>query len=148
MIRACAAPGLPLLGVCLGHQAIGAAYGGVIERAPELLHGKTSQVHHTGTACSPGCPTRSPPPATTRSTIRPEHLPAELEVTGRTDSGVIMALRHRELPIHGVQFHPESVLTDGGHRMLANWMAEAGHPAAPGPVESLTAEMAELAARA
>ena len=139
---------LPLLGVCLGHQAIGAAYGGVVERAPELLHGKTSQVHHNGAGVLAGLP--SPFTATRYHslTIRPDTVPAELEVTGRTESGVIMSLRHRELPIHGVQFHPESVLTDGGHRMLANWMAEAGHPAAPGVVDSLTAEMAELAARA
>jgi para-aminobenzoate synthetase component II len=148
VIRACAERGLPLLGVCLGHQAIGAAYGGVIERAPELLHGKTSQVHHTGTGVLTGLP--SPFTATRYHslTIRPGTLPAELEVTGQTESGVIMSLRHRELPIHGVQFHPESVLTDGGHRMLANWMGEAGHPAAPGLVDSLTSEMAELAARA
>jgi para-aminobenzoate synthetase component 2 len=148
VIRACAARGLPLLGVCLGHQAIGAAYGGVIERAPKLLHGKTSLVHHTGTGVLAGLP--SPFTATRYHslTIRPDTVPAELEVTGRTESGVIMSLRHRELPIHGVQFHPESVLTDGGHRMLANWMAEAGHPAAPGLVDSLTTEMAELAARA
>jgi para-aminobenzoate synthetase component 2 len=147
-IKACGERGLPLLGVCLGHQAIGAAYGGVIERAPELLHGKTSQVHHTGTGVLAGLP--SPFTATRYHslTIRPGTLPAELEVTGQTESGVIMSLRHRELPIHGVQFHPESVLTDGGHRMLANWMAEAGHPVAAGLVVSLTSEMAELAARA
>ncbi len=148
VIRACAERGLPLLGVCLGHQAIGAAYGAVIERAPELLHGKTSQVHHTGTGVLAGL--ASPFTATRYHslTIRPGTLPAELEVTGHTESGVIMALRHRELPLHGVQFHPESVLTDSGHRMLANWMGEAGHPVAPGLVASLTTEMAELAARA
>ena len=78
----------------------------------------------------------------------PESMPAELEVTGRTEGGVVMALRHRELPIQGVQFHPESVLTEGGHRMLANWMASAGHPAPEADVASLTAEMAELSAHA
>ena len=148
VIRSCAARALPVLGVCLGHQAIGAAYGAVIERAPELLHGKTSQVHHSGLGVLAGLPD---PVTATRYhslSIRPGTLPAELEVTGRTASGVIMALRHRELPIHGVQFHPESVLTDGGHWMLGNWMAEAGHPAPAGTVEALTAEMAELAARA
>ena len=139
---------LPLLGVCLGHQAIGAAYGGVIERAPELLHGKTSAVHHTGAGVLAGLPNPFTATRYHSLTIRPDTMPTELEVTGRTESGVIMSLRHRELPIHGVQFHPESVLTEGGHRMLANWMAEAGHPAAPGLVESLTSEMAELAARA
>jgi para-aminobenzoate synthetase component II len=147
-IRAAAERGLPLLGVCLGHQAIGAAYGGVIERAPELLHGKTSAVHHTGVGVLAGLPNPFTATRYHSLTIRPDTMPTELEVTGRTESGVIMSLRHRELPIHGVQFHPESVLTDGGHRMLANWMAEAGHPAAPGLVESLTSEMAELAARA
>ena len=147
-IRACAERSMPLLGVCLGHQAIGAAYGGVIERAPELLHGKTSQVHHTGRGVLAGLPDPFTATRYHSLTIRPDTLPAELEVTGHTASGVIMALRHRELPIHGVQFHPESVLTDGGHRMLANWMAEAGHPAPEGTVATLTAEMAELAARA
>ena len=139
---------LPLLGVCLGHQAIGAAWGGVIERAPELLHGKTSLVHHDGTGVLTGLPD---PFVATRYhslTIRPDTLPAQLEVTGRTAGGVIMAVRHRELPIHGVQFHPESVLTQGGHRLLANWMASAGHPVAEPTVASLTAEMAELSAGA
>jgi para-aminobenzoate synthetase component 2 len=139
---------LPLLGVCLGHQAIGAAWGGVIERAPELLHGKTSLVHHDGTGVLTGLPD---PFVATRYhslTIRPDTLPAQLEVTGRTAGGVIMAVRHRELPIHGVQFHPESVLTQGGHRLLANWMASAGHPVAEPTVAALTAEMAELSAGA
>ena len=139
---------LPLLGVCLGHQAIGAAWGGVIERAPELLHGKTSLVHHDGSGVLTGLPD---PFVATRYhslTIRPDTLPAQLEVTGRTAGGVIMAVRHRELPIHGVQFHPESVLTQGGHRLLANWMASAGHPVAEPTVAELTAEMAELSAGA
>jgi para-aminobenzoate synthetase component 2 len=148
VIQACAVRSLPLLGVCLGHQAIGAAYGAVIERAPELLHGKTSQVHHTGLGVLDGLPDPFTATRYHSLSIRPGTLPAELEVTGQTESGVIMALRHRELPLHGVQFHPESVLTDGGHRMLANWMAEAGHPAPAAVVETLTAEMAELAARA
>ena len=108
------------------------AWGGVVEHAPELLHGKTSLVHHDGTGVLAGLPN---PFVATRYhslSIRPDTLPAELEVTGRTDTGVIMAVRHRELPIAGVQFHPESVLTEGGHRMLANWMAAAGHaPAEP-----------------
>jgi para-aminobenzoate synthetase component II len=148
VIRRAAALGLPLLGVCLGHQAIGAAWGGIVERAPELLHGKTSLVHHDGVGVLAGLPD---PFVATRYhslSIRPESMPAELEVTGRTEGGVVMALRHRELPIHGVQFHPESVLTEGGHRMLANWMASAGHPAPEADVAALTAEMAELSARA
>lgn len=148
VIRRAADRQLPLLGVCLGHQAIGTAYGGVVERAPELLHGKTSLVHHAGAGVLAGLPD---PFVATRYhslSIRPDTVPAELEVTGRTDGGVIMALRHRELPIQGVQFHPESVLTEGGHRMLANWMASAGHPAPEADVVTLTAEMAELSARA
>ncbi|HEY0815379.1 MAG TPA: aminodeoxychorismate/anthranilate synthase component II [Pseudonocardia sp.] len=148
VIKACAERAVPLLGVCLGHQAIGAAFGAVVERAPELLHGKTSQVHHTGLGVLAGLPDPFTATRYHSLSIRPGTLPAELEVTGCTESGVIMALRHRELPLHGVQFHPESVLTDGGHRMLANWMAEAGHPAPAATVDSLTAEMAELAARA
>ena len=139
---------LPLLGVCLGHQAIGVAWGGVVERAPELLHGKTSLVHHDGAGVLAGLPD---PFVATRYhslSIRPDTLPAELEVTGRTESGVIMAVRHRELPVEGVQFHPESVLTEGGHRMLANWMAAAGHPVAEPVVAALTAETAAVSARA
>jgi para-aminobenzoate synthetase component II len=148
VIRRAAERERPLLGVCLGHQAIGAAWGGVVERAPELLHGKTSLVHHTGVGVLAGLPE---PFVATRYhslTIRPDSVPDVLEVTGRTDSGVIMALRHRELPIEGVQFHPESVLTEGGHRMLANWMASSGHPPVESTVAALTAEMAELSARA
>ncbi|MEJ3658310.1 aminodeoxychorismate/anthranilate synthase component II [Actinomycetes bacterium KLBMP 9759] len=147
-VRKAAEREVPLLGVCLGHQAIGVAWGGVVERAPELLHGKTSLVHHDGTDILAGLPE---PFVATRYhslSIRPDTVPDELEVTGRTESGVIMAMRHRELPIHGVQFHPESVLTQGGHRMLANWMAMAGHPASEATVAELTAEMAEVSARA
>ncbi len=148
VIRRAADRQLPLLGVCLGHQAIGAAYGGVVERAPELLHGKTSLVHHAGAGVLAGLPDPFEATRYHSLSIRPDTVPDELEVTGRTDGGVIMALRHRELPIHGVQFHPESVLTEGGHRMLANWMASAGHPAPEADVVTLTAEMAELSARA
>jgi para-aminobenzoate synthetase component 2 len=148
VIRRSADRGLPLLGVCLGHQAIGVAWGGIVERAPELLHGKTSLVHHSGDPLLAGLPD---PFVATRYhslSIRPDSLPAALEVTGRTESGVIMAVRHRELPVVGVQFHPESVLTEGGHRLLANWMAEAGHPAAEPTVAALTAETAALSASA
>ena len=140
--------GVPLLGVCLGHQAIGVAWGGVVERAPELLHGKTSLVHHGGAGVLAGLPD---PFVATRYhslSIRPDTVPAALEVTGRTDSGVVMAVRHRELPVEGVQFHPESVLTEGGHRMLANWMAGAGHPVPEHLVATLSAETAEVSARA
>jgi para-aminobenzoate synthetase component 2 len=148
VIRRSAERGLPLLGVCLGHQAIGVAWGGVVERAPELLHGKTSLVHHDGAGVLAGLPN---PFVATRYhslSIRPDTLPAVLEVIGRTEGGVIMGVRHRELPVTGVQFHPESVLTEGGHRMLANWMASAGHPVPEPTVDALTAETAAVTARA
>jgi para-aminobenzoate synthetase component 2 len=144
MAPACAERGLPLLGVCLGHQAIGVAYGGTVCRAPELLHGKTSEVHHTGLGvlaglANPFTATRYHSLAVLEST-----LPAEIEVTARTGSGVVMALRHRTLPIEGVQFHPESVLTQGGHLLLANWLAGCGNPAARGRVPALAAEVETL----
>jgi para-aminobenzoate synthetase component II len=148
VIRRSAERALPVLGVCLGHQAIGVAWGGVVERAPELLHGKTSQVHHDGTGVLAGLP--SPFVATRYHSlsIRPDTLPAALEVTGRTEGGVIMAVRHRDLPVVGVQFHPESVLTEGGHRLLANWMASAGHAVPEATVNALTAEAAAVTASA
>ena len=148
VIRDCARRELPVLGVCLGHQAIGAVWGAVIERAAELMHGKTSQVHHTGVGVLAGLP--SPFTATRYHslTVRRDSIPAELEITGWTDSGVVMSLRHRTLPVEGVQFHPESVLTDGGHLMLANWLAACGHPVDDGLVNRLEAGMRELAAAA
>jgi para-aminobenzoate synthetase component 2 len=148
VIRRSADRGLPVLGVCLGHQAIGVAWGGIVERAPELLHGKTSLVHHSDDPLFAGLPD---PFVATRYhslSIRPDSLPAALEVTGRTEGGVIMGVRHRELPVVGVQFHPESVLTEGGHRLLANWMAETGHPAPEATVQALTAETAAVSASA
>ncbi|TAK70369.1 MAG: aminodeoxychorismate/anthranilate synthase component II [Actinomycetota bacterium] len=119
---------VPILGVCLGHQAIGAVYGATVNRAPELLHGKTSQVHHDGAGVLAGLPDPFTATRYHSLAIDPATVPAVLEVTARTDSGVIMAVRHRELPVEGVQFHPESVLTQGGHRMLANWLASCGDP--------------------
>ncbi|WP_166346376.1 aminodeoxychorismate/anthranilate synthase component II [Phytoactinopolyspora limicola] len=117
---------LPIFGVCLGLQAIGAVYGGVVGQAPELLHGKTSQVRHHGVGVLEGL---ADPFTATRYhslAIDPATMPAVLETTAWTDGGVVMAARHRELPVEGVQFHPESVLTEGGHRMLANWLAVCG----------------------
>jgi para-aminobenzoate synthetase component 2 len=148
VIRECATTGTPVLGVCLGHQAIGAVWGAVVERAPELLHGKTSQVHHTGVGVLAGLPDPFTATRYHSLAVRPDTIPAELEVTGRTHSGVVMAMRHRELPVQGVQFHPESVLTDGGHRMLANWMAECGHPVAEPLVHELELSVRTVAAAA
>jgi len=125
MVRECAG-NVPLFGVCLGHQAIAVAYGAVVSRAPELLHGKTSLVHHSGKGVLAGLP--DPFTATRYHSLAVERdtVPAELEITGDTDTGIVMALRHRELAVEGVQFHPESVLTEGGHRMLANWLVVCG----------------------
>ena len=132
---------LPLFGVCLGHQAIGAAFGGVVERAPELLHGKTSEVHHKGDGVLAGLPDPFTATRYHSLAVRPETLPEEIEVTGWTESGVVMAMRHRTLPIEGVQFHPESVLTEGGHTMLANWLAVCGLPSALDRAPALAAEV-------
>jgi para-aminobenzoate synthetase component 2 len=132
---------VPIFGVCLGHQAFGAAYGATVNRAPELLHGKTSVVHHAGDGVLAGLP--SPFTATRYHSLAvvESTLPEEIEVTGRTESGVVMAMRHRSLPIEGVQFHPESVLTQGGHLMLANWLAVCGYPAAMDRAPELAAEV-------
>ncbi len=141
LIRAHAAT-MPILGVCLGHQAIAEAFGATVTRAPELLHGKTSEVTHAGAGVLAGLPepftaTRYHSLAVVEST-----LPTELEVTGRTtESGLVMAMRHRTLPLEGVQFHPESVLTQGGHVMLANWLAGCGYPAASELAPALSAEV-------
>lgn len=141
LVGACAAAGIPLLGVCLGHQAIGVAFGGTVGRAPELLHGKTSTVFHTDTGVLTGLPDPFTATRYHSLTILPETLPAVLEVTARTRGGVIMAVRHTELPIHGVQFHPESILTQGGHRMLANWLGYCGYPCDDAVVRRLEDEI-------
>ena len=116
----------PLLGVCLGHQAIGAALGGKVSRAPELLHGKTSQVQHNNEGVFKDL--KSPFRATRYHSLAIEtpSVPEELLVTATTDTGVIMGVKHKSAPIEGVQFHPESVLTEGGHRLLANWLETCG----------------------
>jgi para-aminobenzoate synthetase component 2 len=126
LVTSCAERELPLFGVCLGHQAIGAVFGAPIVRAPELLHGKTSEVLHEGAGVLAGLP--SPFTATRYHSLAVEEsaLPSEILVTGRTASGVVMALQHASLPIDGVQFHPESVLTHGGHRIVANWLERCG----------------------
>ncbi|WP_020575027.1 aminodeoxychorismate/anthranilate synthase component II [Actinopolymorpha alba] len=121
-----AAGRVPLFGVCLGLQAMAVAFGGVVTRAPELLHGKTSRVHHSGVGVLAGLPDPFTATRYHSLAVEPESVPAEFDVTAQTTSGVIMALRHRELACEGVQFHPESVLTEGGHRMLANWLVTCG----------------------
>lgn len=130
MVKYCADRALPMLGVCLGHQALGEVFGGTVTHAPELMHGKTSLVHHSGQGVLDGLP--NPFRATRYHSLAvvADTVPDCLQVTGSTDSGVVMALQHRTLPLHGVQFHPESVLTEGGHRLLANWLAMCGDAAA------------------
>jgi len=126
IVHAAIESGVPLLGVCLGHQAIAEAFGGVVTNAEELMHGKTSSVVHDGSDLFEGVPqpftaTRYHSLAVVDGTV-----PTELAVTARTDGGVIMAVQHRSAAVYGVQFHPESVMTEGGHRMLANWLAAVG----------------------
>lgn len=136
VIRDCARTRTPMLGVCLGHQALGEAFGATVTHAPELMHGKTSLVRHEGAGVLDGLP--SPFTATRYHSLAVVDgtVPDELVVTARTAStegpGVIMGLQHRELPLHGVQFHPESVLTEGGHRLLANWLEVCGLTGAVG----------------
>ncbi|HST67768.1 MAG TPA: aminodeoxychorismate/anthranilate synthase component II [Mycobacteriales bacterium] len=144
VVTECAARELPLLGVCLGHQAIGVAFGATVDRAPELLHGKTSEVHHKSVGVLAGLPDPFTATRYHSLAVLEETLPAELEVTGRTASGVVMAMRHTTLPIEGVQFHPESVLTESGHVMLANWLAACGDPSARDKAPALAAEMDAL----
>lgn len=126
LVRTAEGMRMPLLGVCLGHQAIAEAYGGVVATASELMHGKTSSVTHDCSALFDSIPTPFTAGRYHSLAVSETGLPAELRVTARTDGGVIMAIEHRDAPLRGVQFHPESVLTDGGHRLLANWLAESG----------------------
>ncbi|MCD5345395.1 gamma-glutamyl-gamma-aminobutyrate hydrolase family protein [Agromyces sp. H3Y2-19a] len=138
VVEAALAGGRPLLGVCLGHQAIAEAFGGVVTNAEELMHGKTSRIEHDGSPFYEGVP--QPFTATRYHSLAVVDgtLPPSLVVTSRTQGGVIMGLRHVEAPIFGVQFHPESVLTEGGYRMLGNWLAVAGLPEARARAEHLS----------
>jgi para-aminobenzoate synthetase component 2 len=138
VVNAAFASGTPLLGVCLGHQAIAEAFGATVTNAEELMHGKTSQVTHEDDAFYDGVPqpftaTRYHSLAVVDGTV-----PEDLVVTSRTTGGVIMGLRHTDAPIVGVQFHPESVLTEGGYLMIGNWLASAGLPAAKDAAKSLS----------
>ena len=125
LVAACADAGRPLLGVCLGHQAIGQYFGGRVERG-HLMHGKTSPVHHDGTGLFADLP--SPFTATRYHSLIVNDVPAPLLVNARSHDGAVMGCRHATLPIHGVQFHPESIATEHGHAMLANFMRLAGVP--------------------
>lgn len=119
-------PVIPLLGVCLGHQCVAEVFGGKVVRAEEVMHGKTSAVHHHGAGVLAGL--EQPFEATRYHSlvVEEDSLPPEIEVTARSSDGVVMALRHRDLPIEGVQFHPESVLTASGHQIIGNFVASAG----------------------
>ena len=130
MIKYCAQHSIPLFGVCLGHQAIGVAFGATVSRAPELLHGKTSLVYHQQEGVLADIP--SPFTATRYHSlcVEKDSVPDALHITGSTDSGLVMSIQHTTLPIQGVQFHPESVLTEHGHQMLANWLVMCGDKSA------------------
>lgn len=138
LVKYCAQKNIPLLGVCLGHQVIAAAYGATVSRAPELLHGKTSEVSHKNISVLKKIP--SPFTATRYHSlaIEKDTLPDEIEITGQTESGVVMAIQHRSLPICGVQFHPESVLTQHGYQMIGNWLEICGDIGARARSEGLS----------
>ena len=126
VVKKCAELRKPLLGICLGHQAIGVAFGGIVERAPELLHGKTSEVTHNNSGVLQNI--ASPFTATRYHSliIKSNSLPQELEVNAKSESGIIMAIKHRSLPIEGVQFHPEAILTEHGYQIIGNWLVQCG----------------------
>lgn len=126
MIRAAATSRLPLLGVCLGHQALGEAYGATVTQAEELMHGKTSMVKHTGDTFFAGVPESFTAARFHSLAVVRDTVPAELEITCETAGGTVMALKHRQLPLYGVQYHPESLLTEHGYQQLGNWLEIAG----------------------
>ncbi|MGJ9426471.1 aminodeoxychorismate/anthranilate synthase component II [Nesterenkonia halotolerans] len=126
LIRWCAEAQEPMLGVCLGHQGLGEAFGATVTHAEQLMHGKTSPVTHTGHASFAGLPETFVATRYHSLTVAPETIPDILEVTASTEDGVIMGLAHRTAPLWGMQYHPESVLTEGGYRMLGNWLESMG----------------------
>jgi para-aminobenzoate synthetase component 2 len=140
IIRYCGAHGIPMFGVCLGHQALGEAFGATIDRAPELLHGRSSLVEHEGHGVFAGVANPLVVGRYHSLVVEDEGLPAEFLVTARSH-GLIMGMRHRTLPLEGVQFHPESVLTQDGYRMLANWLRECGSSVAQEKAEALSTRM-------
>ena len=119
-------PSVPILGVCLGHQCVGQAYGGVVGRAPEIMHGKTSMVHHDGQGVFRGLPNPFEAIRYHSLAVHPDSLPDSLEVSAWTDNGIIMGLRHREHPVEGIQFHPESIMTAAGKDLLRNYLEMVG----------------------
>jgi para-aminobenzoate synthetase component 2 len=143
LVGVCEDKGVPLLGVCLGHQAIAVAHGAKVTRAPELLHGKTSEVVHEHAGVLHDLPSPFPVTRYHSLAVEEDSLPPELDVTGRTPGGVVMALRHRDLPVEGVQFHPESVLTQGGHILLASWLRQCGDDRAADLAPALSARVEE-----
>ncbi|MDJ0312044.1 gamma-glutamyl-gamma-aminobutyrate hydrolase family protein [Arthrobacter sp. H35-D1] len=138
LIKWCGDNAKPMLGVCLGHQALAEAYGGVVTHAEQLMHGKTSDVIHHGTSVFAGLP--SPVTATRYHSLAavPSTIPDILEVTAETADGVIMGLAHKSAPLCGVQFHPESVLTEGGYTMLGNWLESLGLAGAAAKASTLS----------
>ncbi|MVT27672.1 anthranilate synthase component II [Nesterenkonia alkaliphila] len=126
LIRWCESARAPMLGVCLGHQGLGEAFGAVVTHAEQLMHGKTSPVTHTGHASFAGLPETFKATRYHSLAVQPETVPEVLEVTATTSDGVIMGLAHRSAPLWGMQYHPESVLTEGGYRMLGNWLESLG----------------------
>ncbi|WP_427015906.1 anthranilate synthase component II [Pseudarthrobacter sp. P1] len=138
LIKWCGENAKPMLGVCLGHQALAEAYGGVVTHAEQLMHGKTSEVTHRGQNVFAGLP--SPVTATRYHSLAAvrESIPAVLEITAETADGVIMGLAHRTAPLWGVQFHPESVLTQGGYLMLGNWLESLGMEGAAAKAATLS----------
>ena len=138
IVKAVIESGQPLFGVCLGHQAIAEAMGAVVTHAEELMHGKTSLIDHDGSAFYDGVPEPFTATRYHSLAIVDTTVPDDLVVTSRTAGGVIMGVKHASLPIYGVQFHPESVLTEGGYRMIGNWLAVAGLPEAAETAKGLT----------
>lgn len=133
MVRACAEKTLPLLGVCLGHQSIGQAFGGKVVRASQLMHGKVSRISHSGSGVFEALAPQFDVTRYHSLIVEAEKLPSCLKVNAQTDDGVIMGFHHEQLPIHGVQFHPESIATQNGHALLANFMRLSGMEPLPLP---------------
>jgi para-aminobenzoate synthetase component 2 len=124
---------VPVLGVCLGHQVLGHVYGAAVARAPEVVHGSTSEIHHDGRGVFAGLPVPFTATRYHSLAVLPETVPPALEITARTPDGVVMGLRHRFRPLEGVQFHPESVLSEHGHALLRNWLATCAATVRSGP---------------